>query len=175
MDNPESLRLAVRTTAWLERDGGERIAVRIAGELHAVIVWDHPESVEAANVASLQRAGLEPPAAYRLALHNTQSRFAPEEQVCTPLEPGSIGKLEGDFFESSRIVDVAAWEPVARQAGRLLVAVPDVHLVLYGDGAHPGCLDVMRQIAHRISHAGRVFPLSAQVLEWTHAGWTVAQ
>ncbi len=181
---PEALRVVVRPAAYVEslrtstqaNPDAAPVATPLAGPLEIVAVLDFPRSVGVVQRATLQRLGLSDAEAMARARANTLAALPPLSQVARPLPlpPRSIGTLTGhSFYESSRLADHAAWEPIARGAqGQLLVLAPDIGTVLYTDIAQPNALNALLGLGTLA--AGRAErPLPLVVLAWSRDGWQV--
>lgn len=181
---PEALRVVVRPAAYvasLRRSAQANpdaapVTEPLAGALELVAVLDFPRSVGVVQRATLQRLGLSDAEAMARARANTLAALPPLTQVARPLPlpPRSIGTLTGhNFYESSRLADHAAWEPIARGAeGQLLVLAPDIGTVLYTDSAQPMALDVMLALGTQTARRAER-PLPLVVLTWSRDGWQV--
>jgi hypothetical protein len=181
---PEALRVVVRPAAYVEslrkaaqaNPDAAPVAVPFAGPLEVVAVLDFPRSVGVVQRATLQRLGLSDAEAMARARANTRAALAPLSQVARPLPlpPRSIGTLTGHgFYESSRLADHAAWEPIARGAeGQLLVLAPEIGTVLYTDSAQPNALIALLALGTLAAREAER-PLPLVVLAWSRDGWQV--
>ena len=175
-----SLRMVVRPAGYVAaikqqsvgQAGAQPIAAPYAGDLWLMLVTDTPNSLRAVTVRDLQKLNMNIEQAVELALRNVEALLPPLSKVVRPLPANGVGRIEGDYYESSRLlVHEDSWTELARSfKGRLLVAVPDPHVVLYADGKVPKSREALIRLAKEV--AGRSDrPLSIAVLQWSRDGW----
>ena len=90
-------------------------------------------------------------------------------------EPGQIGHVSGDAYDSSRLALFESWAPLAKaHGGKLIVAAPATNTVIYvGDDTATG-IDALRQLAKNVSSRAPT-PLSTELLRWTPQRWEVVR
>lgn len=174
----ESLRAVVRTTEFADAAGksyGQGHRRTVAEGLVALAFVDSPTSARALAESDGKKLGLSMEQAYELALDNLRRSLKPLADVAKPVLRGDIAALEGDFYESSRVLLHADWAPLARaQGGVLVVALPTKDGLLYCSDDSPPSLDALRQ---RVREAMRRSPgpLTDRLLRWTEAGWQLVR
>lgn len=177
--NRDSLRLAVRTTAYLAASWhasgvpqtSDPVSGPIAGELSWVLMADSPQASRIVSVKDLEDLGLTRDQAIDIGRQNVEAALRPFLLVVHPLKPGQIGIISGDYYESSRVGDHALWADIARHmSGQLVVVVPEPMTVLYVDNTSPQALDALVALARQGMQVSRR-PLSLQALGWTEDGW----
>lgn len=175
-----ALRVVVRTSDQLTAARGdvlgdpatEIVAAPLAGDLWLVCVIDTPRSAAWLNTSDLARLGLSEKEAFALAKRNLAAALPPLRSVLRSIAGDSFGYLNADaYYESSRLLLHEDWAPLARQlSDRLIVAVPQSGLVIYGDTGRPQTAKVMRVVAERAAAEAQL-PISPVLLEWTSDGW----
>ena len=99
------------------------------------------------------------------------AHLPPLDPQLYPLEPSSLGILQGDGYTSSQFLFPDRWAAYAATfKSGLIVAVPADNVILYGrddgpedEGALRGYAQQMEQTAAR--------PISDTVFRWTPSGW----
>lgn len=172
----ESLRAVVRTTAFADAAGPEQTLKRpVVDGLVALPFVDSPDSARLMKASDAKPLGLSLEQTYELALDNLSRSLKPLADVAQPVTRGDIGVVQGDFYESSRVLLHADWAPLARaQGGVLIVALPVKDGLLYsGDDSAAG-LDALRA---RVRDAMRRSPgpLTDLLLRWTESGWQLVR
>lgn len=138
-----------------------------AGELSLVCVADLPHGITILNRGAIAKLGLSEDEAFALGIRNTAAALPPLKARGPPKK--AFRRIDGDDYESSRIVLHDAWAPLAKR-GTLVVAVPESHMVLFGDAARPGTTEAMRDFALEVvDHAQR--PISKTLFTWAPDGW----
>lgn len=173
----EALRAVVRTADYAEGTArtmagkGTALDRPFAGGLVAMAVIDSPRSARLLGEADCKTLNLSTDQAYELALANLRRALKPLNDVAKPLKPGAIGTLQGDFYESGRVLLHDDWASLAgAQQGVLVVALPSKDVLLYGADDSPAGLDALRMQARDVlrSAPGR---LTDVLLRWTETGW----
>ncbi|RTL22206.1 MAG: hypothetical protein EKK52_06480 [Burkholderiales bacterium] len=173
----EALRAVVRTVAYAETAtrsaAGQATALYrpFAEGLVAMSMVDSPRSARLLGEADCQSLGLSPLQAQELALANLRRTLRPLSEVAQPLKHGAIGTLQGDFYESGRVLLYEDWAPLAQaQQGVLIVALPSKDVLLYAADDSPAGLDALRMQVRELMR--RVpGPLTDVLLRWTPSGW----
>ena len=105
------------------------------------------------------------------ALQNLQMTLQPLASVTHDLATHQIGVIQGDSYDSSRVLLAKDWSSLAQRFdGHLLVAVPASNTVLYAEENGTQSVRVLASSA-RDSAAKAGQALSLSLLRWTPAGW----
>lgn len=174
------IRLVVRSESYIEEirrtiaatPEAALVATRFAGDLWLACVADLPRSTKFLSAGDLAKLGLSQDEAIALGKQNLARQLRPMADVIRDAPANAFGYIEGSDDEASRVLLHDDWAPLAKALnGRLVVAVPESRLVLYGDAARPNALEAMTVLARRIMiQAER--PISPTLLQWTTIGWT---
>lgn len=177
----ESLRVVVRTADYADGAAhtlaGKGAPMRrpVAEGLVAMPIVDSPRSARLLGEADCKALGLLPDQAYDLALANLRMALKPLADVAKPVRRGAIGTLQGDFYESGRVLLHDDWAPLAKaQQGVLVVALPSKDLLLYGADDSPAGLDALRVLSRDVARRSPA-QLSDLLLRWTESGWQVVR
>jgi uncharacterized protein YtpQ (UPF0354 family) len=177
----EAVRLAVRTTEFADDAArsmagkGEVIRRPIVDGLVAMPFFDSPRSARLLNAADCKTLGLSPDQAHELGLANLRQALKPMADVARPVKPGAIGTIQGDFYESGRVLLHGDWAPLAKaQQGVVIVALPAKDTLLYGADDSPAGLDALRTLARDVSRRSPG-QLSDVLLRWTETGWQLVR
>jgi hypothetical protein len=147
------------------------VAAPVAGALWLVGVADYPSSMRVMNVGDLQPLGLSPEEAIAAGRRNLAGALEPLDNPLMQLASNTVGILEGDAYEASRILLHDSWAELAKQlGGGLIVAVPDPAIVLFADMKRDGAVAAMREAVRRSLELSPR-KLTADVLQWTPEGW----
>jgi uncharacterized protein YtpQ (UPF0354 family) len=175
----ETLRITVRLRSYLEtikkRDGARApVILPFVGDLAFALVVDSARSIRSAQRQDLEELKLSEDEAFELAKNNLRTReLKPLETVLKPITGQTIGLLQENAYESSRLVLHEDWKPYATsRGGDLIVAVPATDILVYGSGATPLAVDVLRTFALNLATKSPR-PLSPLVLRWKPDGWEV--
>ena len=173
------LRAAVRNTEYVEgtladlaaKSGNEPVAETLGGGLSLVLVFNFAQTVRATGTADLERLGLSRDEAIAIATQNVATQLRPLPEVVQDVPAGSFGVIEGDPFESSRLILHDDWTWLAdRLNGPLIVAAPAQDVVLYGSDYGPEAIAVMAEFAEKVvSESG--WALAPAVFRWSPTGW----
>jgi hypothetical protein len=86
--------------------------------------------------------------AVTLAERNLAAALRPLGTVVHDLPPNGIGTINGDFYDSSRLILHDDWAPLSLKLhGHLVVAVPANDVLLYGEGKDRVALDAIATLA----------------------------
>ncbi|MCF8204089.1 MAG: hypothetical protein K9J82_03360 [Methylotenera sp.] len=172
-----ALRAVVRPTAFADGPagslGGRSPFIRrpLAEGLVALVMLDSPRSARLVSEADAQALGLSVDDTYAEALAQLRRQLTPMATTARPVAAGRLGVLEGDFYESGRVLLHDDWAPLARaQKGVLVVALPAKNLLLYGADDSPAGLDALRLQARDLARRSPA-PLTELLLRWTPEGW----
>ena len=172
-----ALRVVVRSTEYMRRATDEfgpagTIPTRpLVEELVIVPVLDSPRTIRMFNDKDRAALGLTQNQVFEIATANLRNSVKPLASIAKPVPAGQIGTLGGDYYETSRLVLIDSWAPLAQaQGGVLIVTAPSADRVLYiGDDTSAG-IDALRTLA-RSTMARAAKPLSNALLRWTPKGW----
>lgn len=176
----EALRVVVRTADFVQGAASSGAAKGhfprqpLVDGLVALLMLDSPRSARLVNDSDCQALGLTPDEAYALGRANLRRELRPMAQAAKAVAPGSVGTLEGDFYESGRVLLHEDWAPLARaQKGALIVALPAKNLLIYSADDSPAGRDALRLLARDLMKRSPG-PLSDLLLRWTPEGWQAA-
>ncbi len=147
------------------------VARPLAGDLSLAIVRDEPRKLRFLNARDLEDLALTPDGVMALAMRNITAALRPMDAVAHDAPGQAFFYIEGDDYESSRILLHEEWAQVAkRMGGELLLAVPGSRLVIYGDARRPGMPQAMASfVRDAVKRSER--PISATLFKWTPEGW----
>jgi hypothetical protein len=171
------LRAALRPNAYvagITAQLGDKPETRIlarpfAGDLTEVCLLDSPQTASLVKLADLEKAQLTPDAAFKACEENLVKAvpFPDTSDVAS----GRAKPFVGDFYESSLPLLHDAWAPVAQRfGGKLLIAIPEVRVVIVANGDNPSLARALSNAA-AVGAQGADRPLSTQVFRWTPTGW----
>ena len=171
----EALRLVIRPADFAGAGAAATSATPLrrpfAPGLQALPVVDGERSARVMNEGDCEKLGLSPQQAHDVALANVRKSLKPLADVARPVQRGAIRKLEGDFYESSRVLVPGDWAPLAQaQDGVLVVALPAKDVVLYSADDSAAGLDALRTYARDVTRRSPA-PLTDILLRWAPAGW----
>jgi uncharacterized protein YtpQ (UPF0354 family) len=173
----KDMRVVVRSAAEIaearQTMGGSLslVAKPLADDLFQVLVFDRPQSQRFATGADIDQLKLSESDALSLGLRNIAVTLPPLASVTHDLAPHQIGVIQGDAYDSSRILLANDWAPLAKKLdGHLLVAVPASDTVLYAEENGTQSVRALASLA-RDSAARAQRAVSPAVLRWTPAGW----
>lgn len=171
------VRLVVRTTDYVVNVGdfaGGRDVLQprpFADGLVILPVIDQPRTIRMLVESDRRSLGLDPDALFALGLKNLEAEWSPLMQVAAPAPAGRLGHFRGGAYESSRVIDLAQWRPLAdAQQGTLFVSLPATDTVLYASEASIDAIDALQVLSRQILRQAPN-PLSDAVLKWTPGGW----
>lgn len=147
------------------------ILKKLEGDLWLVCVIDRPDATTGLTRERAAAMGLSPEQAVELGKKNLQTALRAFATVVKDLPPNGIGIIDGDFYESSRLLLHDQWSDLSKKYnGGLVVAVPSPDTVIYGDGSTPRKRAAIQTFANeRLKSAPRA--LSSKLLRWTQEGW----
>ena len=176
----EALRLVVRTTQYVQQVEGALgpdtppLHPRTLVEGLVILpVLDAPRTIRMLSDGDMKTLGLSADEVQQLALANLRSSLKPLMDTAKVAGQGQIGQLVGDAFNSSRLVLLDTWAPLAAaQGGKLIVAAPATDAVFYVGEDSAGAIDALRTLVKNImSRAPN--RLSDLLLRWTPSGWEI--
>lgn len=178
----ENVRVIVRTreyvaAAWaaMPKDARKLQTRELAGGLVMLPAIDMPRTIRSATLGDSVALGLSTDEVFELGLANMRAQLKPLMEVATVVQPGQIGHISSDIYDSSRLALHDSWSPLAKaHGGKLIVAVPATNAVLYiGDDA-PIAVNAFRLLVKNV-WARTANPLSTELLRWTPTRWEVAR
>ena len=132
-----------------------------------------PHGVKALTVGDIAKLHLSEDEAVALAGRNLAAALRPLGAVVHDLAPNGLGVINGDFYDSSRLILHDDWAPLSLKLhGRLVVAVPANDVLLYGEGKNRVALDAIAALAVETARRSQR-PLSPSLLTWVPGGWTI--
>jgi uncharacterized protein YtpQ (UPF0354 family) len=176
-----ALRAVVRSADYMRQalqDVGARGAAptrTLAEGLVIVPVLDSPRAVRVFNDKDRAALGLTQEQVFDIAFANLRSSIKPLATVAKAVPSGQFGTLTGDYYQTSRLVLIDSWAPLAQaQGGVLIIAAPSADLVLYSGDDSSAAIDALRALARNVmSRASK--PLSGSLLRWTPKGWQLVR
>jgi hypothetical protein len=180
--NPNSLRVVVRTTEYIEAaqasfgPSGPILQTRpLADGLVAVAVLDTPRATRPLNERDLKALHLSQDELFNLAGKNTVAALPPMGKSARPAAIGQIGSFTGDLYEVGRVAIHSQCAELARaQRGTLLIAIPTTDTVLYISEDTPVAIDALRTLASNMMTRAPN-PLAPAILRWTRDRWEVVR
>jgi uncharacterized protein YtpQ (UPF0354 family) len=176
----EALRLVVRTTQYVQQVEGAlgpgtpplHPKVLVEG-LVMLPVLDAPRTIRMLSDGDLKTLGLSADDVQQVAVANLRSSLKPLMEAAKVAGHGQIGQLVGDPFDSSRLVLLDTWAPLAAaQGGKLIVAAPATDAVFYVSEDSPAAIDALRTLVRSVmSRAPN--RLSELLLRWTPGAWEI--
>jgi uncharacterized protein YtpQ (UPF0354 family) len=141
------------------------------GELVCVLVADHPGSPRYLDARQLAQLHMTEDQAFTLGTEHTRSALRPVSALVVPTNEHPIQFIDYSPSESSRILWIADWAPLAqRLGGELIAAVPAANLFVYAKGGSHEAVNALRQFAEA-AYPSADRPLSTTVFRWTSRGW----
>ena len=178
----DAVRIIVRTHAYvtasqaaLPKQAPKLQSRELAGELVVLPAIDMPSTIRVLTEKDSQTLGLSTNEVFSLGFANVRKRLKPLMEVAKVLQPGQIGHITGDVYNSSRLALHDSWTPLAKaQGSQLVVAVPTTDTVLYvGDNTMLG-INALRAFVNTVgARAPNV--LSKELFRWTANGWEIVR
>jgi hypothetical protein len=176
---PSMVRSVLRPAAYVaelkkmaaDQPDSAPVARPFAGDLWELCVLDFPKGIRAMTARDLSAMHLSADEAFGLGTRNVAATLRPLGDVARDVPDGAIGTIAGDFYNSSRLLMHRDWAALAsRLDGELIVAVPDVSVVLYGRGNTPVAVDALAALARETMRRAER-PISPTIFRWTSGGW----
>lgn len=118
----------------------------------------------------LERLGLDPSAAFELALKNTRAALPPLSHVVRPLGSSGFSHVYGDSV-ASRLLLAEDWRAVAaRKPGELVAMVPDTDNVIFGVVQSLSELNAFKDLATEPTRLTG-HPRTATIYRWRNEAW----
>jgi hypothetical protein len=151
------------------------VASPFPGDVKVVCYLDAPNAMRPVTASEIESLGLTEAQAIAAGTRNVGADLPPLRDLVKPLAGREIGIIEGDAYESSRLLLHDEWAPVAQElGGHLLVAVPASDVVLYAAEVDPAAVDAVAVLTREVAlKAGRAISLA--VYRWTKTGWELAR
>jgi hypothetical protein len=144
------------------------------GEFVCVLVAEHAESPRYLDARDLERLKLTEDQAFDLGMDNLRRGLKPVSALPVPTAQHPIQFINDNALESSRLLFVADWAPLAeRLGGELLVAIPAANLAVYTGGGSAEAVSALRKFAESATPSAER-PLATTVLRWSARGWEAA-
>jgi hypothetical protein len=175
VDTP-SVRLVLRPAQYVEEirrtmgtPQAQPVVEPFVGDLWVVCVADRPRTSRFVRADDLAKLGLTREEAFALGRRNLAAALPPMKRG--RVQPLQIGVLEGDDYESSRLLLHEQWSDLAAQmGGSVPVAAPSSRVLLFIDAR--GANSVAPLSAHsRVVGALSDRPIPPTVFRWTPSGW----
>jgi uncharacterized protein YtpQ (UPF0354 family) len=170
----EAVRILVRPRSYAEGSPELKKELEprpLAGGLVMLPAIDRPRTIRILSKKSYADLGLSADEVFKLGLANLRARLKPLMQEAKVAGPGQIGHLSGNAYHSSRLALHDSWSPLAKaQGGKLIVAAPATHIVLYIGEDTPQAIGALRSLARKVMR-GEPNPLSDELLRWTPKRW----
>lgn len=175
----DAVRLMIRTPEYVAEARKNRAADAadfevkpLVGNLEWMPALNAAHAVRALDANDVKVLGISNDEVYKLALVNLTATLKPLDEVAKPVGD-KVGRIDGDFFNASRLVLHDSWAKLAEgQNGKLLVAVPGSDVVLYTGDDSAASVKALREAAEKELKTTK-FPIATTVLRWTKAGWEV--
>ena len=174
-----AIRAVLRTTDYVEharnafprKPQWQPIVRPLAGDVWVVCVLDLPTGIKILNAEDIAKLGLSADETVVLAKRNLIAALRPFDSVVHGFPDEAFGAVRGDYYEASRLLLHDEWAPLAKQAtGSLIVAVPAIDVVLYGDSGRRQSVRAMSAVALDVASKAQR-PISPTLFKWTQAGW----
>lgn len=173
-----SVRLVIRPTEYIKRaqsslgPGGPILQSKPFVEgLVIVPVLDSPRAMRPLDNRDLAALSLSQDQLVELGRSNLAATMKHLTEVAKPVSAGQIGTVDGNVFDTSRVLLHSQWTQLAQaQSGTLLVSLPATDVLLYASESTPTAIDALRRMTGRVMSKAPN-PLSATVIKWTAGGW----
>lgn len=173
-----AVRLVVRSNEYIKRaqsslgpDGPTLQSKPFVEGLVVVPVLDTPRAIRPLDNRDLTALKLSQDELLELGRTNLAANMKPLSEVANPAGAGQIGSVGGNVFDTSRVLLLSQWAPLAHsQGGTLLVSLPATDVLLYASESSAIAIDALRTLTRNVMSKAPN-PLSAAVLKWTAGGW----
>jgi uncharacterized protein YtpQ (UPF0354 family) len=177
------LRVVVRSAEYVDaarrqlagRPNSEFVGRQFVGGLWALLVADRAHSIKSVSVQDVAKLGLSADAAMSLAKQNVAASLDPLSTAIRDLPPNGIGYINGNFYDSSRLLLHDVWKDLSKSMnGHLIVAAPANDVVIYAAASDPIALDALRTVVKAVAMKS-ARPLSATLFKWVPGGWEIVR
>src|SRR5436309_10278105 len=135
----EAVRIVVRAKAYLEaglasrpKEAPKLQPRALAGELIMLPAIDMPRTIRMLDEKDNVALGLSADDVFELGLANLRKILMPLMSIAKVTEPGQIGHVDGDAYDSSRLELLESWATLAKaHGGTLIVAATATNMVMY--------------------------------------------
>jgi hypothetical protein len=178
----EMVRLAVRRAQTIQAaqasTGAQAGTVQprpLVDDLVTLPVLDSPRAVRMLSVSDNGHLGLSEAEVYELGKKNLRATLRPLMEVAKPVTSGQIGRVAGEDYDTSRLILVDTWKPLAAaQCGVLIVVAPMTNALFYVGEDTAQSRDALRSLARNLMSRAQN-PLSDTLLKWSENGWVKVQ
>jgi uncharacterized protein YtpQ (UPF0354 family) len=133
-----------------------------------------PHGTQTPGREAFAKLGLSEEQAIARGIANTAAALPPLKEHTHEVKPYGITYAAGDYYESSRMLLHDSWKEMSDSMhGNLVVAVPETHVIIFGNGTGNGDRAVLSALAKTIAEKADK-PISVALFRWTQAGWEVA-
>lgn len=181
---PQGLTLRVKHRRFLDTlrlhgvpDEQLPVTAPLCGELLLSYAFEQPEQFVMATPPLLAWAGVALADCQALALNNFKGRFS-AQLLRTGVHEGLVAVRTGGELEAVLLAFDGFWQHhVSSEIGRqTCVCAPRRDVLLIANLSVPGALQALQTEAARVFHASTdEHALSLQLMQWTPAGWQLAQ
>lgn len=177
------LRVVVRSAEYVEsarhrlagRPDSDFVARQFVGGLWALLVADTAHAIKSVSAQNLTRLGLSADAAMSLGEQNMAVELGPLNTAIHDLPPNGVGYINGNFYNSSRLLLHDDWKELSKSMnGHLVVAVPANDIVVYAAASDPIALDAISTLVKAVG-VKSVRPLSGTLFKWVPGGWEIVR
>jgi hypothetical protein len=173
-----AIRVMVGPREVFEREAGPRseaapmlLVRQCPGELVCVLFADHPGSPRYLDTRHLAQLHMTADQVFALGNDNDRADLRPASALPAPTRQHPIQFLDYSRYESSRILWIADWAPLAKLlGGELIAAIPAGNLFVYAKGGSNEAVNALRQFAEA-AYPSADRPVSTTVFCWTPGGW----
>jgi len=171
------LRIVLRPEGYIEQmrafQKQDPVAAPFLAGLWMICVSDEPKTIAFPKAADFAALGLSRDEALTLCKQNTSAALQPIMRIAKPAPAGSIGYLEGDAYQSSRLLLPETWKEFAEQSrGELIVSSPGSDVVFYIQSTDARAVDALSALTHdALKKVSR--QISPAVFRWTPQGFAV--
>ena len=177
------LRVVVRSAEYVEsarhrlagRPDSDFVARQFVGGLWALLVADSAHAIKSVSAQNLAPLGLSADAAMSLGEQNVAAELGPLNTAIHELPPNGVGYINGNFYNSSRLLLHDDWKELSKSMnGHLVVAVPANDIVVYAAAGDPIALDAIGIMVKAVGMKS-VRPLSGTLFKWVPGGWEIVK
>jgi len=177
------LRVVVRSAEYVEsarhrlagRPDSDFVARQFVGGLWALLVADSAHAIKSVSAQNLAPLGLSADAAMSLGEQNVAAELGPLNTAIHELPPNGVGYINGNFYNSSRLLLHDDWKELSKSMNdHLVVAVPANDIVVYAAAGDPIALDAIGIMVKAVGMKS-VRPLSGTLFKWVPGGWEIVR
>lgn len=177
------LRVVVRSAEYVEaarhqlagRPNSEFVARQFVGGLWALLVADRAHSIKSVSTQNIAELGLSADAALSLGEQNVAAELGPLSTAIRDLSSNGVGYINGNFYNSSRLLLHDDWKELSKSMnGHLVVAAPANDIIVYAAASDSIALDAISTVVSAVAMKS-VRPLSATLFKWIPGGWEIVR